>query len=368
MLYLKRKKSMVGLIVLIIIITLVFLFRFGEVRKKTAVNTEIRLLNESDVIPVLIESINDVVYFTGDLTPKTQTIISSEIDAKVIKVLVDEGQVVKVGQILAELDTLDLAQAVMQQEAQVAAARAKYELDLQKMQKQQELFRQGFISKIAYEELTTNYQASLQNYKVQEALLIRSRRQLSNTHIKAPFAGVIYQKSIQPGQLALKNTRLFSLADLNDMEIKAAIPSEHINRLKAGQIALFRVENDLRVFQGVVARVNQVAQSGTRSYLVYVDFPNGQYHLKGGQFIRGEVILHNLGAKAVIPCDAIRDSDSLPFVLALKSGVVSTFSINVLLKNSMLNQCAVSGLSANDRILSGNILSVKVGDRVQILN
>lgn len=368
MLYLKRKKSIFGLIVLVIIVALVFLFHSGGARKDAAANMEIKLLNESDVIRVVAESVNDVVYFTGDLTPKTQTIISSEIDAKVVKVLVDEGQIVKSGQILAELDTLDLAQAVMQQEAQVAAAKAKYELDLQKMQKQQELYRQGFISRIAYEELTTNYQASLQNYKAQEALLIRSRRQLSNTHIAAPFAGVIYQKSIQPGQLALKNTRLFSLADLDDMEIKAAIPGEYINRLRARQVALFRVENDSRVFQGVVARVNQVAQSGTRSYLVYIDFPNVQYHLKGGQFIRGEVVLRNLGAKLVIPCDAIRDSDSLPFVLVLRNEVVSSLPVGVLLKNSTLNRCAVTGLSVNDSVLSGNILSVKVGDHAQVLN
>ena len=365
----RRKKTVLFFTVLIIGVVLFLAFyKSGGENKLHSADAGRKLLNESDVVSVIVESINDVVYFTGDLSPKTQTIISSEVDAKVLKVLVDEGQIVKGGQVLAELDTLDLAQAVMQQEAQVAAARAKYDLDLQKMQKQEELYKQGFVSKIAYEELITNYKASLQNYKAQEALLIRNKKQLANTHVTAPFAGVVYQKSIQPGQLALKNTRLFSMANLNDMEIKAAIPSEYVNKVLAGQSVLFKVENDSRTFNGIVARVNQVAQSGTRSYLVYINFPNNKYHLKAGQFIRGQIVLRSLNMQPLIPCDAIRKRGESSFILALDKGVVVARPVSEVLHNPILNRCAVSGVDKGERILSGNILSVKIGDRVEVLN
>lgn len=367
MLSLKKKKIwLLGVIVLIVVYLAFKLHKPGAVKAAENSSNE-RLLNDADVITVARQPISDAIYFTGDLMPKTQTIISSEVDAKVLQVLVDEGQMVKAKQILARLDTTDLTQAVTQQEAEVSAARAKYELDLQKMQKQEELYKQGFVSKIAYQELVTNYKASWQSYKAQEALLIRTKKQLSDTNVTAPFSGIIYQKDVERGQLVSKNTKLFSLAALNDMEIKAAIPDEYINQIKQNQQVSFRIENNSQIFHGIVSRVNQVAQSGTRSYMVYIDFTNEKYHLKAGQFIKGQIVVRELNNQLVLPCDAIRHSESGTFVLALDNNIVKELAVAIALKNRVTNKCAVTGLNPGDKVLTENVLSVKSGDKIKIL-
>jgi membrane fusion protein (multidrug efflux system) len=360
------KKVLLVLTAIIILLVIVNVVTKEEHAKVT--KSEVSLLNQADITTVKQESISAIVNFTGDLSPKAQTIISSEVDAKILKVMVEEGQLVKAGQALAELDTLDLAQAVSQQDAQVAAAKAKLELDKQKMDKQEQLLKQGFISQIAFDELINNYQASLQNYKAQLAMLTRSKKQLANTHITAPFAGVIYQKSIEPGQLALKNTKLFALANLDTMEIKAAIPSDQINAVSLGQSVVFKVETDAREYLGTVARINQVAVAGTRSYTVYIEFNNKNSVLKAGQFIKGQIVLKNLPAQSIVSCDALRSVANDKYVLVLKDGVVVQKPVKLILENQQNLKCAVSGLVTGEKVLAGNVLTVKAGDKVRVVD
>jgi membrane fusion protein (multidrug efflux system) len=360
------KKILLILTAIIVLLVIVKVVTKEEHAKLT--KSDVSLLNQADITTVKQESISAIVNFTGDLSPKAQTIISSEVDAKILKVMVEEGQLVKAGQALAELDTLDLAQAVSQQEAQVAAAKAKLELDKQKMDKQEQLLKQGFISQIAFDELINNYQASLQNYKAQLAMLTRSKKQLANTHITAPFAGVIYQKSIEPGQLALKNTKLFALANLDTMEIKAAIPSDQINAVSLGQSVVFKVETDTHEYLGTVARINQVAVAGTRSYTVYIEFNNKNSVLKAGQFIKGQIVLKSLPAQLIVSCDALRSVANDQYVLVLKDGVVVQKPVKLILENQQNLKCAVSGLATGEKVLAGNVLTVKAGDKVRVVD
>lgn len=363
--FLLSKKLWFIIIVIIIVIVLII---SGKSKSSDSATIKEILLNKSDISKVRMESIASEVYFTGDLSPKDQTIISAEVDARIIKVYVDEGQFVKTGQPLADLDTLDLAQAVSQQEAEVASAKAKLVLDQQKMEKQAELLKQGFVSQIAYDELVSNYQASLQNYKAQEAILKRSQKQLSNTHITAPYDGVIYQRSIEPGQLALKNTKLFALANLDKLEIKAAIPSDQINKISLGQPVKFKVETDSQYYTGVITRINQVAEAGTRSYMVYIDFNNRNLGLKAGQFIKGEIILEQLAQQLVVNCDSLRSGESSDYVLVLQNGMVITKNVVKKLSNQQSGLCAVSGVSSGDSVLSGNVLTVKSGDSARVVD
>lgn len=359
-----QKKIYIGLLIIALLLA-IFAIKHRK-SEEIVVKHEI-LLNKSDVSLSKTESIGDVVNFTGDLNAKEQTVISAEVDARILKIWVDEGQIVKKGQPLADLDTLDLAQAVSQQQAQVAAAKARLDIDKQKMNTQAELLKQGFVSKIAYDELVSNYKSSFENYKAEQASLKRSQKQLSNTHIVAPFDGVVFQKNVEQGQLALKNTKLFAIANLSQLEIRAAIPSDQINRIEVGQKVLFKAEADDTQYPGQVMRVNQVSETGTRSYMVYISFDNKD-KLKSGQFVRGSIIIDTLSNQIVIPCDTIRSNDNGQYVLISENNVILEKSISTILMNKDTGQCAVSGILTNTAVLSANVLNVKPKDTIKLMN
>ncbi|MBX9734274.1 MAG: efflux RND transporter periplasmic adaptor subunit, partial [Chitinophagaceae bacterium] len=304
----------------------------------------------------------------GDLSALNQAVISSEVDAIVKKVLVQEGQFVTQGQTLAILDDTDLVQAVSQQQALLSTAKARFELDKNKLEKQKALFDEGFISKIAYDELQTNYQLSREGINQQQALLAQAKKHLSDTIIKAPFTGYLFQKSIDNGQLATKNGKLFSIANLDNLQIKAAIPSDSINKIKVGQHVSFNVETKNETYSGEVIRINPVAELGTRSYYIYIDFNNKIARLKSGQFVKGQIILSSLPNTTYVSKDAIRSSDSGSYVLVLANGVVVKKSVNILLTNKLTNMSAISGVKAGDTLLLKNVLSIKPGDHAKIVN
>jgi RND family efflux transporter MFP subunit len=361
-----KKKIIFGLIAILIIA--IFTMRSYKTEHKNIVPISEVLLNSADTAIVKSGTIDDVIAFTGDLSPLNQSVISSEVDAIVKKVLVREGQLVAKGQTLAILDNTDLLQAVSQQQAVLSSARAKFELDKNKLDKQKGLFDQGFISKLAYDELKTNTQSSQEFINQQQASLERAKKQLSDTVIKAPFTGYIYQKNIDDGQLASKNGKLFSIANLDVLQVKAPIPGDYINRIKVGQMASFNVETKSTIFFGKITRINPVAEIGTRSYNIYIDFDNRNAKLKAGQFVKGRITLSTLSNTPIISRDAIRANGDNNYVLILVNNTIVKKAVKVLLTNKLTNMAAISGVKPNDVVLMSTVLSVKAGDHAKIVD
>ena len=326
------------------------------------------LLSKSDVITVKPGTVASVVAFTGDLEPLNQAVISAEVDAQAKKVLVNEGQFVQKDQILAILDDTDLSQAVGEQKAILTSVEAKFNLDKQKLESQKVLYEKGFISKMAYDELIANYSVSGDAITQQKASLERAQKQLSNTVIKAPFAGYIYQKNIEVGQLASKNGKLFSLASLTVMQIKAAIPSDEINNIKIGQNVTFKVETSADSYVGKITRVNTVAETGTRAYLIYINFDNSKALLKAGQFVKGQVVLRSQDNIPYVPGESIHHATTGDFVYVLSKDRVEAKPVQVLITNTMQDISGVSGLVAGDVVIAGNVLSLKTGDKAKLLD
>lgn len=332
-------------------------------------NTEYILLSSADVTKVKRGSVSSEISFIGDLLPIDQTIISSEVDAQVLKVFVSEGQFVKKGQLLALLESTDLRQALAGQEAMLASSQAKFKLDKNKLEKQKELYKEGFISKFAYNELQTNYTASFEAIRQQQSAVERAQKQLSNTIIKAPFDGYIYQKNVDSGQIASKNGKLFALANLDRMQIKASIPSEQIGLIALNQEVIFKAETSDKQYQGKISRINPVAEAGTRSYMIYIEFNNKEAKLQSGQFVKGKIILHTIHDALYVPSDAIHKNglDGGLYVLKIDDkNLIKLNPVTVILSDESNKISAISGLEENILVIKGNVLSVKVGDKVKV--
>jgi membrane fusion protein, multidrug efflux system len=361
-----KKKIIIGIIIVLLIA--IFVIRGCKSKAPAVVADNAVLLNSADVTVVKTGDVDSVILFTGDLSPFNQSVISSEVDAIVKQVLVQEGQYVTKNQVLAILDDTELRQAVSQQQAILSSAKAKFVLDKKKLEMQKALYDEGFISKIAYDELQANYQSSQELINQQQAALERAKKQLSDTTIRAPFTGYIYQKSIDNGQLAAKNGKLFSIASLDTLQVKAAIPSDYINQVKIGQVVSFGVETRSTVFTGKVSRINPVAELGTRSYFIYVDFDNKVAKLKAGQFIKGNIVLASMPHTLVLNHDALRGDGNNNYVLVLANDVVVRKAVKILLTDKLTNMVAVSGVNSGDTVLLSTVLSVKAGDHAKIVN
>lgn len=359
-----KKKYIFGFIVLVILL-LVTLSKCHKGQDKGKDTKDLIQLNKADVVKAEVGDFEEFISITGDLTPRNQTIISSEVTAKVQQLIVNEGQMVKKGQVLAKLEQDTIQQSVLAQRATTKQSQDTLALQEKIMRQQKELYKENFISELAYAQYENNYNNAKQNYYAQQALLNQAEQNLSRTTILAPFDGVVVKSNSEIGQLAMPNTSLFVLADLRSIVIQAPVVSDNIAKVEIGQKVIFTIENDTKQYLGQIERIGQSAQDGTRDFPVYINFDNTKYKLKGGQFIHGAIIVRTLKKSTIVPCTAIKNQSE---VLSIADGKVLNIPIQIIGQDDINNRCAIKGAVANGTLLiNGNLTGIKPNTKAQLV-
>lgn len=216
---------------------------------------------------------------TGYVTARRQATVSAKITGKVRTVLIEEGQVVEEGEILATLDDAETRADVALRRAQVAAARAGL-AEIQsalanaerELERQRELSERKLTSVSALDNARTQAEtlrarlgSQQSQIKVTEQALDVARVQLDNTTVRAPFAGVVTVKAAQPGEMISPisagggsiRTGIGTIVDMDSLEIQVDVSEAYINRVQAGQPveAVLNAYPDWRIPAEVIAIV-----------------------------------------------------------------------------------------------------------------
>jgi len=219
-----------------------------------------------DAIPVGVETARampsvgggtSVLDATGYVTARRQATVSAKITGKVRTLLIEEGQSVAEGEILATLDDSEARAEVSLRRAQVEAARAglaEIQSGLANAEReylrQQELAARKLTSVSNLDAASTQAEAlrarlasQKSQVKVTEEALHAARVQLDNTIVRAPFAGVVTVKAAQPGEMISPisagggsiRTGIGTIVDMDSLEIQVDVSEAYINRVQAGQ-------------------------------------------------------------------------------------------------------------------------------------
>jgi RND family efflux transporter MFP subunit len=216
---------------------------------------------------------------TGYVTARRQATVSAKITGKVRTVLIEEGQVVKEGEVLATLDDSETRADVALRQAQVAAARAGLaEIQSALANAERELVRQRELearkltsvaaldaARTQAEALRARLASQESQVKVAGEALAVARVQLDNTVVRAPFAGVVTVKAAQPGEMISPisagggsiRTGIGTIVDMDSLEIQVDVSEAYINRVQAGQPveAVLNAYPDWRIPAEVIAIV-----------------------------------------------------------------------------------------------------------------
>jgi RND family efflux transporter MFP subunit len=200
---------------------------------------------------------------SGYVVARRAATVSSKVTGKVAEVLIEEGQHVSEGQVMARLDDSNARAALVQSEAQVAAAQSN--LDLAKLAfdqagpktaRQQKLAASGFASDTAVEDARNVLDSARVGVAVaqrQVAVALASRdfakRNLDDTVIRAPFAGVVTVKAAQPGEMVspvsagggFTRTGIGTIVDMDSLEVQVDVAESFINRVRQGMPATVKL-------------------------------------------------------------------------------------------------------------------------------
>lgn len=262
--------------------------------------------------PIPVE-VTETLDATGIIHAKDTAEVSGKLTGTTIeKVLVDVGDTVKAGQVLAVLDSQALKDTLVQAEADLALSHAnlkKAEADLARVEP---LLKIDAISRQEVDNYRTILAQTKATITSNEARLNNAKTNLKNTLIVAPVSGIISSKTAEVG-LLVNGSSLFSIIKNGQLEWRAVIDPKDASKLSGGQSAVLALNNDESI-TGKLSHLSPTADN-SRQLIAHVLLPNNK-KIKAGMYQAGQFIL-SFEQKLALPVSAVMTTDGYDYVWVL---------------------------------------------------
>ena len=159
-------------------------------------------LIQKDVIAVQSGTTQNKVNFSGTIRAVNQSSIQAQV-----------GQNIAKGQILVELNNQDNSARLAQTKASLASSQAQAHQASNMVDRKKRLYKQGFVSKVEYEQAQVDYQAQIENVKAQQANVDIAIKASQDGVIRSPISGVITKRQVEPGQTVSMGQTIFEIVD-----------------------------------------------------------------------------------------------------------------------------------------------------------
>ena len=341
-----------------------------DLSRQTAVSVQTATVQLDDV-PIYLQGLGTVEgYYTVTVTPR--------VDGELQKVAFSEGQTVKHGDLLAQIDprpfqaALDQALAVRARDAaQLVSARN----DLARSQ--------ALAPKILASKQTIDQQAALvgqieAQLKGDQAAIDNARTQLSYTSIVAPIDGVTGIRLVDPGNIvhATQTNGIVVLAQVQPIACIFTLPEQSFREvqsaLRAGPVSVAALSrdpganNDTTLDRGTVELVNNQIDQATGTIRVKAVFPNANQTLWPGEFINARVLLKTVRGAPTIPTAAVQRGPQGMFAYVVKSDSTVETRVLQIGQHTEGRTIVTGGLHAGERVVVSNQYQLQPGALVKV--
>ena len=304
----------------------------------------------------------------GTVQAVSQATVRAKVAAEVKRVLVREGDRVRAGQTLAEFDTANLRAQLAERAAAVAAAQADLTTAERTRNQNAELYKQKFISQSAYEASDSAFQAKAASVQLAKAQLEQTQIMLNDAIVRAPIAGLVAKRYVQPGEKVGFDAPLIQVVDLTDLEVQAQASLGDIAKIKPGMPAAVQVEGLAdRTFPGRVERINPAAEPGTRSINVYVSLANEGSLLKAGMFARVRLTMAADREAPALPVSAVRGEGMQSYVWLLARSRLERRPVTVGTRDERAHLIEIlSGVAPDDDVIATKFDNLQHGQPARL--
>jgi len=323
------------------------------------------------VFKVKKQRISEKLLYTGTIEAWKKTNITPDIGGKIVLIHVEEGDRVRKGQLLAELDTRATRLQLRQAEAASAVAEANYKDAERNKERMGRLLKEKAVSDQQYEKIKLAFEAAEAQLQQARAALNLAQYSLDVSLMKAPFSGVIASKNAEVGDVINPMMGGFSpasgvltLMDFSRVKIEIDASHQDIVLIRKGQPALLRVTAfPDEIFEGNVTLVNLTGDPSTKKFKVEVSVDNPDFILRPNTF--GEVILEVSTHEnvLVIPQKAVLDHTYV-FVVR-EDNIAERKKITLGLQNSDRIE-VVQGLKEGDLVVVEGNYGLEDGAKLEI--
>ncbi|HEY7811202.1 MAG TPA: efflux RND transporter periplasmic adaptor subunit [Allosphingosinicella sp.] len=282
----------------------------------------------------------------------------------IARVLVERGQWVGAGQTLAVIERSVQSQEAQQLAASIEVARADARLAQQELQRAQSLVARGFVSKADVERRTATRDAANARVRVAEAQLGASRARIGRLDIRAPAAGLVLDRKVEPGQVVSAGSgALFRIAQGGLMELVARLPQTDLSTLSVGVPVTVTPVGSMQSYQGSVWQISPIIDPQTRQGEARIAIPYNR-ELRPGGFASASI---RAGATVapLLPESAVLTDDTGTYVLIVAQD--NTVQRRAVRTGSVTDKGVViaEGLEGNERVVQSAGAFLNPGEKVR---
>ncbi len=318
-----KKKLIAGVIVVAVIAGGGY-WLFGGAKKKNLITFSTTQVVKGDI--------STSITATGNIEPVTEVEVGTQVSGIIDKIYVDYNSIVKVGQIIAEMDKIPLQNELESAKGTYEGAQAEFEYQERTYKRNQQLHEKGLISDSEYEESLYNYQRAKSSLVSSRATYNNAERNLSYAIITSPIDGIVTSRDVEEGQTVAsgyETPTLFTIAaDLTMMQVVADVDEADIGGVKEGQRVSFTVDAYPEdTFEGWVTQIRLGSSKSSSSsssssstsetvvtYEVVISADNPDLKLKPR--LTANVTIYTLDKKDVlcVPSKALRFTPETPML------------------------------------------------------
>jgi len=327
--------------------------------------------NGYETAPVQYGDITQTLSSSGTLNPVKIVNVGAQVSGIVKTINVDFNSRVKAGEVLLTLDPTLFKAQMAQSRANLHAAEANQLLALANQQREQEMFRQHYVSRSDLDQVIAERKAADAQVELAKAQLEQSETNLAYTVIHSPIDGVIINRVVDVGQTvaaSFQTPTLFQIGqDLKKMQIDATVDEADIGTIKTGEEASFTVDAyPGSQFAGIVTqvRLNPTVVQNVVTYDVVIAVDNPDERLLPGMTAYVGIVVNRHQHVLVVPNSALRVSFGSSGSSSPVEGP-NRGAVYVLTPDGPRRTPVAVGISDNRRTeISGG--EVKAGDQVVV--
>jgi RND family efflux transporter MFP subunit len=291
---------------------------------------------------------------TGTIQAERRADLRAELASVVLRVVRDNGEAVKRGELLVKLDDTAIRDSLVSAEEALRAAERSLEGAERTFQRLKSLQAQGMSSVQALEDSEVRRNLAQSEQVAAKARVSTARQQLERTEVRAPFDGVLASRKVSAGDTATMGKELVQVVDPASLRLEALVPAERVSELRVGQLVKVRVQGvEPADREGRIRRIDSVAQPVSRQVAVVVDLTGatGRGGLIAGLYAEGSVDVQAPTVLALPETALVREGDKVSVWLA-DGGTLKRQSVTVAPRDVRTGLFVVTqGLKPGDQVL-----------------
>ena len=307
-----------------------------------------------------------IVELSGDIQPRYESQLGFRVGGKLIARKVEVGSTVKRGQVLMQLDPLDLQLAQSQAKAGVSAAESNMSLAKAEVDRYRELRQKNFVSQALLDSKEATYKSALASHEQAVAALKVQSNQSSYSNLVADADGVITAIQAEVGQVVSAGLPVVKLARSGEKEVRVSIPEDQVEALRrVSELSVRTWANPAVAIEGKLRELSPVADPATRTYTAKISLPKAGPEVRLG--MTATVQLAAAAPAAIrLPMTALVKHKEGTAVWVVENGMVNLVPVQVA--SATGNELLVAaGLNPGQAVVTAGVNQLRHGQKVTLL-